>query len=69
MVLVCMGGGGDHRGDGWAGGGPSNCFGLTRRVAVIYGTCLLLRMLTLPRLRILKSDQNSATVTIVPSST
>lgn len=36
MVLVCMGGGGDHRGDGWAGGGPSNCLGLTRRVAVIY---------------------------------
>lgn len=34
MVLVCMGG--DHRGDGWAGDGPSNCFGLTRRVAVIY---------------------------------
>lgn len=21
MVLVCMGGGGDHRGDGWAGVG------------------------------------------------
>lgn len=34
MVLVCMGG--DHRGDGWAGDGPSNCLGLTRRVAVIY---------------------------------
>lgn len=34
MVLVCMGG--DHRGNGWAGGGPSNCLGLTRRVAVIY---------------------------------
>lgn len=36
MVLVCMGWGWDHRGDGWAGGGPSNCLGLTRRVAVIY---------------------------------
>lgn len=34
MVLVCMGG--DHRGNGWAGGGPSNCLGLTRKVAVIY---------------------------------